>query len=305
MAENYVNSRGMFEEQLRSITEALHQEVHLMEAMQKEPEKSNEMIPYLDLIRKNRQELVKSTFPNNINPNHWCLVKHSLQKIRHLEEVMQGAARNNPSLVPHINSQIKLAIKERDKALKLFMIPKTSGKDCVRCYDDLMIINENNEEKMAEVLNNINPHNYNEREIRKINMEGDKSMLYKEAGLIGAGQVVGKLVGRGVDIIPLETVQLYNKTAKALVGVGLVALASFGKPARMLKASGRTIATVAGTGLIVNAADEYASELLGTAPVAASLRSRRIVNRSLVGSQLKGRQFGQIPEPVRDEPALF
>ncbi|MBI1972677.1 hypothetical protein HYS50_01595, partial [Candidatus Woesearchaeota archaeon] len=194
MADIWMSSRGAFEEKLRAITEALHQEIHLIESMQKEPDKVGQITPLLDRIRLGRQQMVKMTFGTDVNPNFWCNVKHSLTKIRHLEESLQNAARSSPYEIQKYNKLLQEAIIDRDESIGLFKNKvKGSGKggSCARCVDDLRVFDERITGGGAQSLNT-------DADKVTYSKQGDDADMTTQKALMEYGYVqVAQFLGEG------------------------------------------------------------------------------------------------------------
>jgi len=136
-----MTSRGAEEEKLRGIMNLLHTETHLIESMMAHPEKTEELTALIDNVRRTRQDLVKSWAGQKVNPNFWCATKHALETQRHVEEMIENAARTEREKVPELLKSLKEVVNERNKIIEEFKSGEGSIEEvgemvCKRCIAD-------------------------------------------------------------------------------------------------------------------------------------------------------------------------
>jgi len=276
MAE--MTSRGADEEKLRAIINLLHTETHIVEAMSKEPERASELSTRLDEIRRLRQQAVAEWAGPFYNVNHWCELKHLLETQRHIEEMIENAARNEPSHVEPLSRMLADVIKEREKLSHYFRSGKISGGTCPRCENDIMplIFSTKKEEKTKHL--NIEPYN----------KAGGDRMDIKKLGLINGAQVVGEgihILGEEIDKqLGKDTAPVLERPSTLVDVVGGAAIQAIGAFALRDGSDEQLVAVVAGSNLLARAVShikEFATapktslsyqpsvSVIGGAPVAA------------------------------------
>ena len=139
-----MSSRGDEDELKNALGHALHQEVHLMDLIEKQPDNLDLVEELGDKVR-HRQNIVKEWAGNRIFPPSWCDVKHCIVEKIHAQEALSNVARQKDSDPDEVKRRIKLLkeASERERiAVGRFLSGGKTVSDiydnaCVRCFDDL------------------------------------------------------------------------------------------------------------------------------------------------------------------------
>lgn len=126
-------SRGVDEEKLLSIMQALHIEADIKDKIASDPKGADKLTKQLDKVREIRKKMMRRWAGDKVDPEKWYQLKQTLLREFGLRKSLANAIMQKPGGVEDLSKRLEETIELRDRLAKEF---KSGGeKDITKCLE--------------------------------------------------------------------------------------------------------------------------------------------------------------------------